>query len=123
MKRNPIDSALSILLRNTGKTLHILKLGIIENGWFRMTDLLAAICATKGMDVEEFPKETMAEYPETPISPMILDGLVGLLPTASNEDSRESLKYAFVNRKKREAMQVKAPMAEADKEPPISRER
>ena len=133
MKRNPIDSALSILLRNTGRNLQILKYGLIENGWLRMTDLdhelkvfvgdqkmepelvdiglliksqdlPAAINATKGMDVEEFPKEIMAEYPEIEISPRILDGLVGLIPAASMDDSRECLKHVFVNRKKREAV-------------------
>jgi len=39
MKKNPIYSALSIILRNTGRTLQILKYGLMENGRLRMTDL------------------------------------------------------------------------------------
>src|SRR5271169_6362875 len=133
MKKTPIDSALSIILRNTGRTLQILKLGLIEHGWLRMTDLdhelkvfvgdqsvepelvdiglliksqdlPAAIAATKGVDVEDFPQEVIEEYPEIQISPRVLDGLVDLIPAASTDDSRESLKHVFVNRKKREAV-------------------
>jgi hypothetical protein len=37
--KNPFYSALSIILRNTGRTLQILKYGLIEQGWLRMTDL------------------------------------------------------------------------------------
>jgi hypothetical protein len=39
MKRNPIYSALNNILRNTGRTLQILKYGLIEHGWLRMPDL------------------------------------------------------------------------------------
>jgi hypothetical protein len=133
MKKNPVLSALSILLRNTGKSLQILKYGLIENGWLRMTDLdhelkvfvgdqsqkpvladvglliktgdlPAAIGAAQSMEAEEFPKEIMEEHPETSISPRVLDGLIELLPATATDDSRGCLKMVFVSRKRKEAV-------------------
>jgi hypothetical protein len=39
MQKNPFYTALNLILRNTGRTLQMLKHGLIENGWLRMTDL------------------------------------------------------------------------------------
>lgn len=39
MKKNPIFTALNLILRNTGKTLHILKCGLLKDETLRVTDL------------------------------------------------------------------------------------
>jgi hypothetical protein len=133
MKRNPIYSALSIVLRNTGRNLQILKYGLIENGWLRMTDLdheikvfvgdqgtepllvdvglllkiddlPAAIDAAQIMNVDDFPGKFDTGLEAIEISAGVLDGLVDLIPAASTDDSRECLKHVFVNRKKKEAV-------------------
>jgi hypothetical protein len=133
MKKNPIYQALSIILRNTGKSLPILKYGLIENGWLRMTDLeheiriyledygkkpvladiglqlkvndmSAAIDAAQIMNVNDFPGQIDPGQQAVNISPKVLDGLIDLLPAVSTDDSRGCLRSVFVNRKKKEAV-------------------
>jgi hypothetical protein len=84
--KNPVFHALSIVLKNTGRSLQILKYGLVEHGWLRITDLEhelkvfvgdqrkqpvlvdvglfiktgdlpAAIGAAQGLDAKEFPGE------------------------------------------------------------------
>src|SRR5271157_2541834 len=109
MKKNPFHSALSLVLKNTGRTLRILKYGLIENGWLRFTDLEheikvfvgdqpkqpvladvglfiktgdlpAAIGAVQTLDAKDFPGEMSTGQQEVEISPKVLDGLVDLIP-------------------------------------------
>jgi hypothetical protein len=130
MKKNPIYQALSIILRNTGRSLQILKYGLIEHGWLRVTDLehelkvfvgdqrkqpvlvdvglfiktgdlQASIGAAQSLDAKEFPGEISTGQQEVEIPPKVLHGLSELLPAASADDSRGVLKCVFVNRKKR----------------------
>jgi hypothetical protein len=131
--KNPFYSALSILLRNTGRTLQILKYGLIENGWLRMTDLEheirlsvgdygpdpvlvdiallikvddlpAAIDAAQIMDVKDFPSPMDLGHQAITISPEILEGLVDLLPAVSTDDTRGCLKTVCVSRQRKEAV-------------------
>lgn len=133
MKKLPILTALSLVLKDVGTAIQILRYGIIENGWLRMTnpdrelkvfvgdqrpepvlvdiglilktcDLQASIGAAKNMDPKEYPAQVIAEQPETAISPRVLDGLVDLLPATATDNSRGCLKCVFVNRKKSEAI-------------------
>ena len=133
MRKNPIYQALSIILRHTGRTLQILKYGLIENGWLRFTDLEheikvfigdqpkqpvlvdvglfiktgdlpAAVGAAQSLDAKDFPGEMVTGNQEVEISPKVLDGLIDLLPAASTDDSRSCLKCVFVNRRKKEAV-------------------
>src|SRR5271157_2825592 len=133
MRKNPFYSALNIVLRNTGRSLQILKYGLIENGWLRFTDLEheikvfvgdqlkqavlvdvglliktgdlpAAIGAAQALDPEDFPGEMSTGQQEVEIQPKVLDGLVDLLPAVSTDDSRNCLKCVFVNRRKKEAV-------------------
>lgn len=131
--KNPIYQALSIILRNTGRTLQILKYGLIEHGWLRLTDLEreikvfvgdqrkqlalvdvglfiktgdlpAAIGAAQSLDPKEFPGEISTGQQEVEIPPKVLHGLNELLPATSTDDSRGVLKMVLVNRKKKEAV-------------------
>ena len=133
MRKNPIYSALSLVLKNTGRSLQILKYGLIENGWLRFTDLEhslkvfvgdqpkqpvlvdvglliktsdlpAAIGAAQSLDAKDFPGEMTTGKQEMEISPKVLDGLVDLLPAVSTDDSRGCLKCVLVNRRKKEAV-------------------
>ena len=133
MRKNPIYQALSVILRNTGRALQILKFGVIENGWLRMTDLEhslkvfvgdqpkqpvlvdvglfiktgdlpAAMGAAQSLDAKDFPGEMCTGQQEVEISPKVLDGLVDLLPAVSTDDSRNCLKCVLVNRRKKEAV-------------------
>jgi hypothetical protein len=133
MRKNPFYAALSLVLRNTGRSLQILKYGLIENGWVLFTDLEheikvfvgdqpkqpvlvdvglfiktgdlpAAIGAAQSLDVKDFPGEMTPGNQEVEISPKVLERLVDLLPAVSTDDSRGCLKCVLVNRRKKEAV-------------------
>ena len=133
MRKNPIYAALSLVLRNTGRSLQILKYGLIENGWLRFTDLEhslkvfvgdqqkqpvlvdvglfiktgdlpAAMGAAQSLDASDFPGEMSTGQQEVEISPKVLDGLIDLLPAVSTDDSRNCLKCVLVNRRKKEGV-------------------
>lgn len=127
MKKNPIYQALNVLFNNTRKSsLNILKLGIIEKGWLRMTDLdhelqvfvgdipkesglidikllietedyPAAINSVKDISAEDFPVEIKKEFKNIPF--LNFYELADLLPGVSMDSSRACLQNIFIDGK------------------------